>query len=178
MKYEWRHGYHAVKAQVAGEEMERIKEANGGLLTPVALVEASRPEDAPMHDCFTWDNRRAAELYRQEEARREIRSLGIVYEPHEEPAPTIAYVHVEMRGAEGESNPGYVSTAQALSREEFRRQVVADALTLLEGTVARYQDLAELRGVFEAIEQARRDFEAQHQRPPGKTRRQARQKAK
>lgn len=178
MKYEWRHGYHAVKAQVAGEEMERIKEANGGLLTPAALVEASRPEDTPMHDCFTWDHWRAAELYRQEEARREIRSLATVYEPHEEPASTIAYVHIELRGPEGESRPGYVSTAQALTDEEYRRQVVADALSLLEGTVTRYQDLAELRGVFEAIEQARRDFEAQHQRPSRKTRKQARQKAK
>lgn len=54
-----------------------IYESNGGVLTPKAVVEASRPKGAPLHDRFEWDNRLAGEKYREVQAAQLIRSVHI-----------------------------------------------------------------------------------------------------
>ena len=52
--YTWLAGSrHKVDAEVAGRVCEEL-ERNGGL-TAERLVEASRPEDAPLHKEFEWD---------------------------------------------------------------------------------------------------------------------------
>lgn len=50
-----------------------------GLLTPGIVVEVSRPVEAPLHSHFEWDDARAADLHRLEQAREIIRSVKITY---------------------------------------------------------------------------------------------------
>ena len=47
-----------IAAQVVGEELARIEAS--GELTPATVVEASRPETAPLHPAFEWDDPTAA----------------------------------------------------------------------------------------------------------------------
>lgn len=88
--------YRGVDAQVAGEELERIRETRGEL-APSAIVEESRPKDAPLHGAFTWDNKKAADEYRLIEARQLVRIVTVLKDDEEEQQPY--YVHVAREPA-------------------------------------------------------------------------------
>lgn len=60
------------------EQLEEVRDATG-TLTPRGVVEAARPEDAPLHGRFNWDDQEAAELYRIDQARELIRSVKVQY---------------------------------------------------------------------------------------------------
>ena len=79
MSYEFRQGVHipaGVTADQAAHELERIRESIG--LTPKNVVNESRPTDAPLHPCFEWDDTKAAERYREGQARTIIRAVILV----------------------------------------------------------------------------------------------------
>jgi hypothetical protein len=143
MRYEWREGArYPVKAQVVGQALERIDRLNGGI-TPRVVVESSRPEDAPLHPIFEWDDATASELYREDQARRVIRSVRVIevdQQGRDQP-PSIAYVSVRAADADG---PSYQPTARVMSDADLRRQAIADALAGLEAWVRRHEHLTEL----------------------------------
>lgn len=82
-----------VDAQTIGEALSQIEKEEGGV-TPESVVDAARPEDAPMHPCFTWDDSVAAEEYRKSEARNLVRVIQVEVQERE-PAVT-AFVNVQM----------------------------------------------------------------------------------
>ena len=58
MVYKWDKGSRfSVSAQVAGEVCEELEKK--GELTAKNLVDVSRPEDAPLHKCFNWNDEEA-----------------------------------------------------------------------------------------------------------------------
>jgi hypothetical protein len=57
-------------------ELLAIRDANGRLTAPL-VVEAARPEDAPLHSQFEWDDGVAAEKYRLTQARHLITSVKV-----------------------------------------------------------------------------------------------------
>jgi hypothetical protein len=59
------------------DAMFAIAQDNGGQLTPAAVVEASRPDDAYFHDRFEWDDAKAAQRDREATAARLIRQIHI-----------------------------------------------------------------------------------------------------
>lgn len=76
MVYEWMDGFRSsVKAQEAGEIMRRL--ADDGELTPAKLVEEARPETSPLHRGFEWDDAKAAENYRRQQATIMIRAIVV-----------------------------------------------------------------------------------------------------
>lgn len=50
-------------------------------ITPQVVVDESRPEDAPLHSRFEWDDGVAGEAYRRQQAAHMIRSVEVVFEP-------------------------------------------------------------------------------------------------
>lgn len=62
-------------ANVAGQMFEKLEQTVG--LTAETLLDANRPEDAPLHDEFEWDDSVAAEEYRKDQARHLIRCLQV-----------------------------------------------------------------------------------------------------
>lgn len=93
--YSWRKGAHVkggISAQVAGQELQRIRDKHEGI-TPEVLVDESRPEAAPLHPAFTWDDAVAAENWRKDEARHIVKSVRVEYADSSEPEP--AYVNVK-----------------------------------------------------------------------------------
>ena len=55
--YEFRNGAHikGVTADQAGDELARIYVEKGELTAPL-VVDESRPEEAPLHPAFEWDD--------------------------------------------------------------------------------------------------------------------------
>tara|TARA_Y100000310_G_scaffold38796_1_gene36310 strand:- start:133 stop:579 length:447 start_codon:yes stop_codon:yes gene_type:complete len=144
MEYAWEKGRRiSVKAEVVGEAIDRIKERYGDL-TAQRLVDYARPVRSRLHSAFNWNDQEAAEKFRAEQARGMIRSIRIVIAEQEE--PQIAYVKVvKPDGAV------YMATGDALSDEQYRSQVLKDALTGLVGWKRRYEHLQEMAGVVSAI---------------------------
>ena len=57
------------------EDIQRRK----GRLTPAIVVEASRPQKAPLHGRFEWDDTIAGEAWRRVQAHELIRSVRVGY---------------------------------------------------------------------------------------------------
>jgi hypothetical protein len=116
VSYQWRQGiqHGGVKADVAGAELERIRDDHDGRLeAPMVVVEA-RPKDAALHPAFEWDDKKAAEEYRINQARRIIRAIRIVG-PESQPSDEPAYVHIKR--VDGEV-PYYQSARVAITNQD------------------------------------------------------------
>lgn len=95
-KFRFRDSYRTpkgVSAEVAAEELAAIHEREGAL-TPPVVVEAARPKDATLHPVFEWDNKKAAEAYRINQARNLIRAVEIVTTTDGKESAAPVYVHI------------------------------------------------------------------------------------
>ncbi len=94
MRYEFKAGArYSVAADVAGAELERIQNQRG-VIEPRVVVEESRPEAAPLHPVFEWDDDKAAENYRTWQARSLIKSVRVIELRNGADVPVPVYVHV------------------------------------------------------------------------------------
>lgn len=150
MIYQWARTVPGIDAQVAGEELERIRTRHNGRLEADMVVEASKKPTAPLHAAFEWDDKKAAQGFRLDQARYIIRSVTVQIDEQAESDPVRAFVSVVR-----DDDRSYTSTAHALSDPELRQQVLQKALRELEAWQQRYAELVELASVFAAIDQAR-----------------------
>lgn len=65
------------KAEIR-ERLQSLADANGGRLTPQAVVEDAKREGSPLHELFEWDQRRGHEIYLLHRAREIVRTVKIV----------------------------------------------------------------------------------------------------
>lgn len=97
MTYEFRNGNKTLGGLTAPQfaaELERIREQNSGRLAPRDVLDAARPEDSPLHAAFQWDDSKAAEEYRLQQARTIIKIVVMKSEGSDTPVPV--YVHVNV----------------------------------------------------------------------------------
>lgn len=143
MVYKWDKGSRfSVSAQVAGEVCEELEKK--GELTAKNLVDVSRPEDAPLHKCFNWNDEEAAELYREEQGRRLIRCLITV--PENNVVSTRAYFNIVRNESE------YHSINVILENQDKYESMMAMALKELQAFEKKYAVLEKLKPVFDAID--------------------------
>lgn len=147
--YKWRAFANIpVPAQVAGEELERIRLANNGRLAQEDVVASAKDAGNPLHPAFEWNDKRAAHLHRLSQAAHIIRKLDIVHSAGDgnDAKPIRAFVSVTR-----DEDQSYTSIAHAMSDAELREQVVARAHKELKDWQDRYDDLVEFAEVFAAI---------------------------
>ena len=147
MVYKWKNFSYKTSANVAGEVCEELDRTVG--LTPENLVNASRPEDAPLHSEFEWDDAIAAEEYRRTQARQMICNLSIVIdEQKQEPVRAFFSLQSGFRKNAGT----YEGTITIMSNEEKRQKLLDNAKRELEAFRKKYELLTELSEVFAAID--------------------------
>ena len=154
-KYSYRSGYRfKVPAQVVGETLEGL--AQTGELTSARFLEVSRPEDAPTHNMFEWDDSVAAERYRLQQATVAINSVEvqIVNEATATVTPQAAFVNV-IRKAPAQSG-SFAPIEVALSDENMRNALLENALNELKAFRRKYSQLSELADVFFEIKKIER----------------------
>ena len=111
MKFKRRKGFQIkTNPQIVGEYCYQLEQKKGGKLTPKELVEAARDIDSPLHNEFEWNDTKAAQKYREWQARYIISSieLEIINVPTE---PT----EVELEIVE--SKPGCVKFYHSLESD-------------------------------------------------------------
>lgn len=150
--YGWRAGSRInLDAQKAGEELAKLQKSKNDLLEPTDIVDAARDPKSVLHPHFEWDDARAAEAFRCDQARELVRSLTIdISRSNLETRPVRAFVNVETGGSRG-----YVTTATAMTSAELRKQVLEKAFAELEAWRARHAELTELARIFAAIDETR-----------------------
>ena len=134
-------------AQTAGEICEKL-ERNGGL-TAKRLVDESRPEDAPLHKEFEWDDATAAEAYREEQARYIIRSIVIQPEPRKNDVVRAFFPVAEQKV--------FASLPVILSDAKKTNALLDMALRELKAFELKYSTLSQLAPVFEAIKNVKKN---------------------
>lgn len=146
MQYRWKLGARApVAAQVAGEVCERL--SADGRLTPHELVEVSRPEDAPLHKAFEWDDAKAASAYRESQAAYIIRSVEVKREDMDEPIRAFFTVPTTS----GQSYQ--YQSVEAILRDADSHDALLDAAKReLDSFTRKYRNLAELAEIITAAE--------------------------
>lgn len=143
-----------VSADVAGAVMTELSNTIG--LTAQNLVNVSRPEDAPLHGCFEWDDSKAAESYREYQARKIIASIEIVSSDAvgggmveiEPVLPTRAFHALRTNDSEG-----YESIGQIMSDEEKKERLLELAKKDARIFKEKYGQLQKLSKVMSAIDE-------------------------
>lgn len=145
MVYQWKTGSrHKVSAAVAAEVMDRLAEEER--LNPAELVEESRPEDAPLHSEFEWDDSVAAEKYRETQAGELIRHLVVRIEANDQEYPTRQYFMVQPEAK-------IYEPIQVILKDEDKTAMLLDqAKRELQAFKAKYAGLKELSEVIRAID--------------------------
>jgi len=155
------------RAQEIGEYIADLEE-NSGITPHILLQDATNPE-SKLHEFFEWDDKKAGYHWRLQQARQIINHFEIVVVNTREEEETRVRAwhsinirvqppkgqefHTETDNGEPEMQRVYVNAIQALSVEDTRKQVVANALRELNGWRHRYQTYDEFNPIFTGIEQ-------------------------
>jgi hypothetical protein len=143
--------------QAIGEALETIRLENGGELHPQAVVADARDEKSPLHRYFEWDDRKAAEAHRVDQARALIRSIRVIEDNDPKPRPAF----LSIRSDDG---VGYRAIRDVLSSRDLRERLLAQAQRDLDAWTARYR---ELRDIVELVLPAQRELRRRVARPRG-----------
>lgn len=145
--------------QIVGDTLEILQSTNGGRLTPRVVVDSARPIDSPLHPIFEWDDLRAAELHREDQARHVLSSIRIVQprdDPKQAPRSIHAYVSLE-EDIDGEAQRAYVPMLRVFNDADLLKQAIERAAAELRSFEDRYAEFDAIaraaRTAREAIEQ-------------------------
>src|SRR5262245_25357343 len=117
-----------VDAQVIGEFIEELIDAKNEHVTHEELIAAARKSDSPLRPCFTFDDAEAAAKWRKREAKELVKNIHT--EKDGKLTRTRAFVYVHHPKHEGRKV--LLTTRSAMARPEFREQVIAQAVHLLQ----------------------------------------------
>ena len=147
--YTFAGGFKQEYAQTVGELCEKLEASDGGL-TPQTLLDASRDESSPTHALFEWDDTKAAEKWRLEQASSLIRNIRIVRTDDTEERKALkdkGFVVTPGRQS------AYVSLDTALHRENYRAYLIEQAKRDCETFEAKYRRVSELASVIAAMDE-------------------------
>lgn len=141
------------QVKVIAAELRRIQ-TEQSVITPASVVETARDESSPLHGCFEWDNRKAADNYRLWQARMLIRSVYIVDSSDKNAQPVRAFVNVipEEDSDEFITDRGYVFTPTIATKANYQNQVLSYAMQQLKGWRARFGNYRQFFGVVREID--------------------------
>ena len=153
-KYSWRKGYsYKVPADVVGGVLEDIENKSESV-TSEKFLDESRASSSPTHDMFEWNDGIAAEKYRLEQARHIINSIELQIVSDEDIAKP-AFVNVEVKGTARTAL--YKNVECAFNNEEYKRNVLINALNELRAFERKYRSLEELAKIFSDIRELERE---------------------
>lgn len=147
MVYRFKTGFRAnVSAETAGQVCERLAQQNR--LTGRDLVEESRPESAPLHRYFEWDDTKAAELYRERQGRDLIAHIIIVRDDENAETKDAQIVRAFYNVDE---TPKYHPVQQIITDETLHQKLLERAKAELLVFKEKYKTILELEKIINEI---------------------------
>lgn len=137
------------------EELLAIRAANGGDLTPQAVVDEARPESHPLHNRFEWDDTLAGEAYRRVQAAQLIRSVKVVYAETPEGEERKVRAWSSLNAAVEPETRGYAPTEELVQDEFARKSLLRQLEREIKTLQRKYGHLKEFGEIIaSATEQA------------------------
>lgn len=136
-----------VTADEAAAELDRIRQKNG-VLKPEIVIDESRDENAVLHRCFQWDNEKAAELWRREQARKLIGNITCVVIAESVESSVRAFVCVETSNNSAQS---YIPITEAIVDDTAYQDLLRQARADMDSFIKKYTQITELRFVKQSM---------------------------
>lgn len=119
-------------------------------ITPRSLWESARDEDHPLHSEFEWDDAKAADSYRDEQARRLLRlRVTVTYEDRIIRAPICVRTPEAPAG-----EAGYTRLVKVLDDKEKARRVFVEEIARARRAIDRAREVSEVLGLGSQCESA------------------------
>ena len=118
----------------------------GDAVTPEMIVEFARNPNTELHKCFEWDDTKAAEAWRKQQARIVCGSLVVVEEKEEKEPITFRILQHDSQ------EQAYKPVTLIVKNEDEYKRLVNRAKAELASFRERYKNILELRNVIEEIE--------------------------
>jgi len=126
-------------------------EKEEGHIKPQTVIDRAKPKASPIHGYFTWDNNKAANEHRLNEARWLIKSVRVIREDDAAKSPR-AFVAIPVISEESNRSKNvYVSIESALGDKDTRDLVLQRAWAELKIWENRYHHLEEFAGIIKTI---------------------------
>ena len=129
------------------EELEKIRKNNRGILQPRKVVAFARNPKTDLHDCFEWNNSKAAEKYRLKQA-RELIQLVVQISPTDD---KLIRVYVSLTDDRKKKGGGYRPLSIVMQVKKLRQVLLKDALADMKRFEIKYRRLAEMADVITAM---------------------------
>jgi hypothetical protein len=134
--------------QRIGEALAKIAAAGGGELTPKAVVEAARSSSNVLHKHFEWDDSKAAEAFRLDQARNVIRSIHAEDEDASD-GHAAAFVSVSDKGG-----TSYRTLDAIKNSADLQARVLAQAERDLDAFQRRYRAMQDVCAIIRTAQDA------------------------
>lgn len=139
----WKSGSrYSADAQKVAEEIYSIGES----ATTAQILDKARDEKSELHKCFEWDDTKAVESWRMQQARHLVCNLVIKEETKTAHAPEVRLFF------KTDANEGYKPTVLIMQDKGEYQKLLQNALAELDAFQRKYRSLSELENVFDAIE--------------------------
>lgn len=140
----WKSGSrYSADAQKVAEEIYSIGES----ATTAQILDKARDEKSELHKCFEWNDTKAAESWRMQQARRLVCNLVIKEERKSEQGPEVRLFF------KTDANEGYKPTVLIMQDKDEYQKLLQNALAELNAFQRKYRSLSELETVFTAIDE-------------------------
>ena len=148
--YKWVGRAFNVSADIVGKALEQL-ETDNGHIDPADLVEVARSEDSALHKLFEWNDSKAAELYRRNQAGTIIRSISVSIE--ESKVPEKAFINIVPTDSGQKKNGIYVNLRDAMNSQKYREIILNNAKNEMKIFRSKYSHLEKLAKVLSAIDE-------------------------
>ena len=135
-------------AQIIGGELERIREEHGGLTAKIVVDEA-KPKGSPLHNQFQWNDKKAAEEYRLQQARHLVAAVTVVWKNDDGSKTQAVRLY---HATDDRETSRYLPIHLILGDAAQRARLLEQALDELNAFKKKYADLSELSELFKAME--------------------------
>jgi len=144
------------RVQDYGEEIERIKAKHKTrMLKSQIIVDEAREENSPIHECFEWDDSKASELYRRQQAVNLINHIVTINVTDGEEKEVPFLVNVKIVDSD-EGDRGYVSFEELVEDELLYTQYLNGLIQELIALKAKIKNFKELGGIYKEIDKVQK----------------------
>lgn len=128
-----------------GADAQRVYEELGNTeITAKEILEKAKNPDSELHKLFEWDDRKAAEKYRLQQAGAIVRNLVFVTDDEKEEPIRVFHISTEPKK--------YKPTKLILQQPDEYLALLQRAKDELYAFQRKYKSLVELEEVFDAID--------------------------
>jgi len=138
------------KKEKYARELGRIYKKNG-ILTVNNVLREAKNKKSPLYDYYDWNDKSASQKWREHQTRILINTVEIIVENKK--IPKYEMIKVEVKNNRNyKVVKGYKDYYDIVSNEEYKAQIITQALGELKCWQAKYENyLKEFGSIFQAI---------------------------